>query len=167
MNSRTIAWKWQLRNNGRPIDEVQISIDGNAWRAPDNRESHDQTFGYAETHRLRVRSHTAAGWSDVAGPREATTVPEPKNPEIYNVRFNSADFISFGIRDFPGNTSWNIVFDHKGYGGVHNSCCNVNVGPGGNGYTWAGDYDVAAKGGQLVITMSRPGSPNVTKTVRR
>ena len=52
-NSRTIIWRWDLRTNGRAIDQVQIRIDGGSWRAPDNRESHSQSFGYSEEPRAR------------------------------------------------------------------------------------------------------------------
>jgi len=148
---------------------VQIrTFDGRGWRAPDNRQSHSQTFGYGETHQLEVRAHaTPTGWGPAAGPRGATTVPEPKNPEIYNVTFNSSNYIDFNIRDFPGNTSWTINFNHKGYSGSFTSSAKVNVGPAGNGYTWGGNYYVEAKGGELVITMTNPNHPAVTKTVRR
>ncbi|KGN40726.1 Ig-like domain-containing protein [Knoellia aerolata] len=167
VNGRTITWRWNLRTNGRPIDQVQISTDGGNWRAPDNRESHSQTFGYSEEHGLRVRAHSVDGWSGATTGVRATTVPEPKNPEIYNVRFSAANYIDFDIRDFPGNTSWTINFNHKGYSGSFTSASKVNVGPAGNGYTWGGNYFVEAKGGDLVITMSRAGSPDVTRTVRR
>ena len=65
---------------------------------------------------------------------------------------------------FGGVLAGNLA---SGYSGSFTSASAVNVGPAGNGYTWGGEYFVAAKGGQLVITMSRPGSPNVTKTVTR
>ena len=172
VNGRTITWRWDLRTNGRPIDQVQIrTFDGRGWRAPDNRESHSQTFGYSETHQLEVRAHaTPSGWSPAAGPRAATTVPEPKNPEIYNVRSNGSGIgggscasgcpkMDFDIRDFPGSTSWTITCQHSSPNASDfTSSSPVNVGPAGNGYTWAG-YCVFDKGlvGDARIVLSRGG----------
>ena len=169
VNGRTIVWRWDLRTNGRPIDNVQIKTDGGNWRQPDNRQSHSQTFGYSEGHNLRVRAHAeGTGWSAEVGPRGATTVPEPKNPEIYGVSF-SGNYIDFKIRDFPGGGGgWTINFNHKGYAGSFTSSSPVNVNGSGNGYSWGGNYFVAAKNpkGDLVITMTRGGA-EVRTTVKR
>ncbi|WP_229708772.1 Ig-like domain-containing protein [Knoellia flava] len=170
VSGRTITWTWNLRTNGRPIDQVQISVDGGSWRAPDARERHAQTFGYSETHGLRVRAHSEAGWSDPTAGERATTVPEPRNPEIYNVRSNGTGTgtgscaggcpkMDFDIRDFPGNTSWTVTCQHSSTAASDfTSSSPANVGPGGNGYTWGG-YCVFDKAlaGDARIVLSRGG----------
>lgn len=95
-------------------------------------------------------------------------MPEPKNPEIYGVSF-SGNYIDFKIRDFPGGGGgWTINFNHKGYAGSFTSSSPVNVNGSGNGYSWGGNYFVAAKNpkGDLVITMTRGGA-EVRTTVKR
>ena len=178
VNGRTITWRWNLRTNGRPIDQVQISTDGGNWRAPDNRESHSQTFGYSEEHGLRVRAHSVDGWSGATAGVRATTVPEPKNPEIYNVRSNGTGTgggsctggcpkMDFDIRDFPGNTSWTITCQHSSPNASDfTSVSPVNVGPAGNGYSWAG-YCVFDKGlvGNARIKLSRGGTTHFSPWV--
>jgi hypothetical protein len=180
VSGRTITWRWDLRTNGRAIDEVQIrTFDGRGWRTPDNRQSHSQTYGYSETHKLEVRAHaTPSGWSEVTGPREATTVPEPKNPEIYNVRANGTGTgtgscasgcpkMDFDIRDFPGSTSWTITCQHTSKNASDfTSTSPVNVGPAGNGYSWAG-YCVFDKAlvGDARIRLSRGGTTHYSPWV--
>ncbi|KGN31179.1 fibronectin-binding protein [Knoellia sinensis KCTC 19936] len=179
VSGRTITWRWDLRTNGRNVDQVQISTDGGPWRAPDNRQSHSQTFGYAEAHGLRVRAHaTPTGWSAPTAGERATTVPEPKNPEIYNVRANGTGTgggscvsgcpkMDFDIRDFPGNTSWTITCQHSSpNANDYTSGSTVNVGPAGNGYSWAG-YCVFDKGlaGNARIRLTRGGTTHFSPWV--
>lgn len=160
VSGRTITWTWNLRTNGRAISDVQIRTNGGSWRAPTGRERHVQEFAYSTTVRLEVRARTSATTWAVAGPRQATTVAEPKNPTIYSVRSNGTGIgegscstgcpkMDFDIRDFPGNTSWTITCFHEsarpeGF----TSSSKVNVAAGGNGYSWGGYcvFDKALEG---------------------
>lgn len=89
-NGRTITWTWTASNgNGRAIQRYEYSLDGGAWQNTQNR-SFSQTFGYSETHRLRVRAVSNA--QDPArqvsgiGADQATTVaaPQPQVSSVYN-----------------------------------------------------------------------------------
>ncbi|MFC7490604.1 MULTISPECIES: Ig-like domain-containing protein [unclassified Knoellia] len=158
VNGRTIVWRWDLRTNGRPIDNVQIrTFDGRGWRAPDNRQSHSQTFGYSETHKLEVRAHaTPTSWSDAAGPREARTIDEPFNPEITGSSEkrgcsgpSGQPCVQFSVSGFKPGT-YNVIFNHSSEPGNFDTATPLQVGPGGNG-TWDGYYYVRKYGTALNI----------------
>lgn len=60
VDGRTIRWSWTASNgNGRAIDRYQYNLDGNGWVNIDGR-SYSRTFGYSETHTLRVRAVSTA-----------------------------------------------------------------------------------------------------------
>jgi hypothetical protein len=60
IDGRTINWTWTASNgNGRAIDHYQYSLDGGAWQNTQSR-SFSRTFGYSETHTLRVRAVSTA-----------------------------------------------------------------------------------------------------------
>ncbi|EAP97994.1 fibronectin-related protein [Janibacter sp. HTCC2649] len=162
VSGRTITWRWDLRTNGRPIDDVQVSIDGGGWRAPDNRQSHAQTFDWSESHQLRVRAHaTPTGWSDPVGPRAATTEDQPR--KLTNVHTKAGcsgpsgqPCVAFSVTGFtPG--SYTVTFNHSSVGGNFTSATPLNVGGGGNG-SWNGEYYVNKYGTDLAITFNGPGA---------
>ena len=160
-SNQNITWRWNLRTNGRPIDQVQISIDGGGWRAPDNRESHTQSFGWSESHGLRVRAHSAAGWSDPSAGVRTSTEAQPRN--LTNVHAkpgcsgpSGQPCVAFSVTGFtPG--SYTVTFNHSSVGGNHVSSTPLNVGAGGNG-SWNGTYWVDKYGTDLAITFNGPGA---------
>ncbi|QGG93634.1 Ig-like domain-containing protein [Actinomarinicola tropica] len=89
-NGREITWTWTASNgNGRAVQRYEYSLDGGAWQNTQSR-SFSRTFGYSETHRLRVRAVSNA--DDPArqvsgiGAAQATTVAAPQ-PEVSS-RYN-------------------------------------------------------------------------------
>ena len=162
VNSRTITWRWNLRTNGRPIDQVQISVDGGGWRAPDARTSHAETFGYSESHGLRVRAHSVAGWSDPTAGVRATTGAMPVTHKIASTGAKSGcsgpagqPCFIFSVSGFdPG--SYVVTFNHSSVGGSHTTTTPLSVGSGGKG-SWNGEYWVNRYGTDLAITFNGPG----------
>ncbi len=67
-------WSWNLPENGRNIDQVQLdgAVNG-TFGGGKTSESIDRGPG---TYQLRVRAHSAAGWSPWTG-FQSVTVPEP------------------------------------------------------------------------------------------
>jgi hypothetical protein len=60
IDGRTITWTWTASNgNGRAIDRYQVSLDGGGWQDVGGR-SFSRTFGYSESHTLRVRAVSTA-----------------------------------------------------------------------------------------------------------
>lgn len=56
VSDRTIEWTWTASNgNGRSIVRYEYSLDGGAWQGTQAR-SFSRTFGYSESHTLRVRA---------------------------------------------------------------------------------------------------------------
>lgn len=162
-SGRTITWRWQLRNNGRPIDAVQVSVDGAGWKASDARESHAQTFGYSESHGLRVRSHTVAGWSSPTTGVRTTTGPKPVTHKISSTGAkrgcsgpSGQPCFIFSVTGFdPG--SYTVTFNHSSVGGSFTSSTKLSVGSGGRG-SWNGTYYVNRYGTDLAITFNGPGA---------
>lgn len=163
VNGRTITWRWNLTTNGRPIDQVQISTDGGGWRAPSSRTSHSQTFGYSETHGLRVRAHSIAGWSGATSGVRATTAPKPVTHKITRTWAKSGcsgpsgqPCFNFSVSGFdPG--SYTVTFNHSSVGGSFTSTTPLSVGSKGNG-SWTGTYYVNRYGTDLAITFNGPGA---------
>ena len=70
-----ITWTWGLPTNGRPIDKVEI--DGAANGAfGGSKTSHTITNQAPGTYKLRVRAHSAAGWSDWTA-FDSASIPQP------------------------------------------------------------------------------------------
>ncbi|MCM3778156.1 Ig-like domain-containing protein [Microbacterium hydrocarbonoxydans] len=66
---QSVRVSWDARNsdNGRPIDQVQISIDGGGWRNVSANGSETVGNGYEQTHSIKVRAHASeGGWSPEA-----------------------------------------------------------------------------------------------------
>ena len=114
------TWSWNLPENGRNIDQVQLdgAVNG-TFGGNKTSESIDRGPG---TYQLRVRAHSAAGWSGWTG-FQSVTVPNP-TPEVYDVRkgpnrvdpagVGSCTYspgcpeVDFSIRNFPPNTTWSV-----------------------------------------------------------
>ncbi len=76
------TWTWNLPENGRPIDQVQIrGADVGHLRRQQDRSTRSTT-GPGIATPSRCAAHSAAGWS--ARPPGRSTVPNPP-PEVFNV----------------------------------------------------------------------------------
>ena len=157
-------WDWNLPTNGRPIDQVQLdgAVNG-TFGGNKTSEVIDRGPG---TYQLRVRSHSAAGWSAWTG-FQSVTVPPPA-PRVYNVRkgpnrvdpggVGSCTYspgcpqVLFDISSFPGNQSFQVRCESARAGGFVSSSPLVTNGAG-NGYTWNGRCLFADGVGPVTITV--------------
>ncbi|CAN7258744.1 Ig-like domain-containing protein [Knoellia sp. LjRoot47] len=160
-SGQNITWRWNLRTNGRAIDDVQISIDGGGWRAPDNRESHTQKFGWSENHGLRVRAHSAAGWSDPTAGVRATTEDQPRRISSISKKPGCSGpggqpCVRFSVSGFTPGT-YDIVFNHTSEPGSFDTSTPLRVGADGTG-TWAGEFWCRQYGTTLNIRFKGPGA---------
>ena len=143
------TWSWNLPENGRNIDQVQLdgAVNG-TFGGNKTSESIDRGPG---TYQLRVRAHSAAGWSGWTG-FQSVTVPNP-TPEVYDVRkgpnrvdpagVGSCTYspgcpeVDFSIRNFPPNTTWSVDCQSAQAGGFV-SRSRLTVNGSGDGYSWVG-----------------------------
>ncbi|WP_110588103.1 Ig-like domain-containing protein [Microbacterium suaedae] len=82
--SITYSWAPPSNDNGRPIDAMQIRIDGGSWEEVSLRDSRTVGYGYEETGTIDARVHTEGGWSGIASARATTSkkpLPPPPPPE--------------------------------------------------------------------------------------
>ena len=149
-NGDTVTWTWNLPENGRNVDQVQLdgAVNG-TFGGNKTSESINRGPG---TYQLRVRAHSAAGWSGWTAFR-SVTVPNPP-PDVYNVRKSQQRYVDpggqgscsyspgcpevlFDIRDFPGGSVWSVECRSTNAGGFTSSS-RLTVAPGGNSYAWSG-----------------------------
>jgi hypothetical protein len=157
-------WDWNLPTNGRPIDQVELdgAVNG-TFGGNKTAEVIDRGPG---TYQLRVRAHSAAGWSGWTG-FQSVTVPPP-DPRVYNVRkgpnrvdpggVGSCTYspgcpeVDFDISDFPGNQSFQVRCQSARAGGFVSASPLITNGSG-NGYTWNGRCLFANGVGPVTITV--------------
>ncbi|QIM20701.1 fibronectin type III domain-containing protein [Phycicoccus sp. HDW14] len=91
-SGNTITWDWNLPENGRNITDVQVrgAVDG-TYGGNRTRVSFIGQDG--KTYQLEVRSKSAAGWSDWAGP-DRQSIPDP--PSIGGISKGATDKASCG-----------------------------------------------------------------------
>jgi hypothetical protein len=122
-NGNDATWSWNLPENGRNIDQVEV--DGPGGGTFGARTTHQVSGQPGQTYRVRVRSHSAAGWSAWTGFSDVA-IPNP-TPQIVNVRqgpkinvnngsatcaSNPCPRVDFDIRDFPvGGGGWTVITD--------------------------------------------------------
>lgn len=165
VSGRTITWRWNITNNGRPVN-VDVSVDGGPWKNPDGREVHSQTFNYSTTHGLRVRATTVTG-SEITGPVRATTVDAPR--ELTRVWEKAGcsgpsgqPCVAFSVAGFKPGT-YNVIFNHTSEAGRFDTGTNLRVGSDGRG-TWNGEYYVRKYGTTLNIRFIGPSGDFVLGT---
>ncbi|HMM94890.1 Ig-like domain-containing protein [Phycicoccus sp.] len=170
-------WDWNLPENGRPIDQVQLdgAVNG-TYGGNKTSQTIDRGPG---TYQLRVRAHSAAGWSSWTG-FQSVTVPAP-TPSVVNVHKgpNAVDpngigscrvspgcpKVLFDIKDFPGSTTWSVTVFTRGGAGSVNSGSPLNVNGGGNGYSWSGYVIVANGNGPVSVRLCRGGTCHTSNQV--
>jgi hypothetical protein len=162
------TWSWNLPENGRNIDQVELdgAVNG-TFGGNKTSETIDRGPG---TYQLRVRAHSAAGWSSWTG-FQSVTVPTP-TPDIVNVRkgpemtvpngygctTDPCPKVDFDIRDFPtGGGGWTVTV-FTGGGSVTSS---VQLFPTGSGssYSWGTTGIVVDHGnGPVSVRLCRNGT---------
>ncbi|WP_353951836.1 fibronectin type III domain-containing protein [Knoellia sp. S7-12] len=170
VNKRAVTWRWDLRENGRPIDRVQVSINDGPFVASDNRQSHTHNGEWSTNYNIRVRSHaTPTGWSEPSNRVGARTEDEPFNPQITDARAKSGcsgpsgqPCVKFSVSGFKPGT-YDVIFNHSSEPGNFNTTTPLNVGGNGNG-TWDGYYFVRKHGTALNIRFIGPGGNFVLST---
>ncbi|MGG5258995.1 Ig-like domain-containing protein [Phycicoccus avicenniae] len=136
------TWSWNLPENGRPIDQVEIrGADRGTFGG--NKTQHTVNTGPG-SHTLEVRAHSDAGWSGWAS--ATVNVPNP-TPEVYNVRkgpgysppnavgscaSSPCPRVYFDVRNFPGGSRWSVSVVSRSAGTVDSSV-TFTVSPDGTG----------------------------------
>jgi hypothetical protein len=160
------TWSWNLPENGRPIDQVQIrGADSGTFGG--NKTQHTVNTGPG-SHTLEVRAHSAAGWSGWAS--RTVNVPNPQ-PAISNVHkgnryvppngvgscaTNPCPSVRFDISNFAPNSSWRVTAFYRA--GSVSSSVPLVVNGSGNGYTWNTQGLVVADGnGPLFVRLCPSG----------
>jgi hypothetical protein len=79
-NNKTITFTWGGGgNNGRPISQYQVCLDGNCTQQGAGSLSHD--YGYAETHTISVRAIDSVG--QITDPVSASArTADPPSPSV-------------------------------------------------------------------------------------
>lgn len=114
VSGQTINWTWSASNaNGRTIVRYERSLDGGPWVNNGTSRSYSQSFGYAETHTLRVRAISdgtdGARNTSNAGQASGRTV-DPPQPRI-TLRRGAAETSTEGywydvsLEQFPPSSS--------------------------------------------------------------
>ena len=162
-------WSWNLPENGRNVDQVQLDGDvTGTYGGNKTSQSIDRGPG---TYRLRVRSHSAAGWSGWTG-YQSVTVPRP-NPTVTNVHkgarirvpngsgscaVSTCPKVLFDINDFPvGGGGWTVTVIYRG--GSFSSSVPLYPTGSGNSYSWGSSGMVVADGNAPVsVRLCRGGT---------
>jgi hypothetical protein len=173
------TWSWNLPENGRNIDQVQLDGDVNGTFGG-NKTSHAIDRGPG-TYRLRVRAHSAAGWSGYTA-FESVTVPNP-TPQVYNVHkgpgyrppngsgtcaVQACPRVNFDVRDFPsGGGGWTVGVYKSNGAEIYTSSVQFfpsadgsgTTGETGNTSNWRSTGIVVADGnGPLYVRLCRGGT---------
>ena len=178
----TVTWRWNNRTDGRDIATVQISVNGGSWQSyGGSKQSHSINGQKGNTYGLRVRTIAnrrsgdagSPNWwtSPITGPAKAT-IPEP-TPSVVGVSkgpSRQADngtgdcavrpcpTVKFGVRDFPGNTSWTLTVLTNGGSGSYTSSQKVRINSSGDGYSWSGYVVVDNGNGPVAVRLCRNGT---------
>ena len=164
------------------IATVQISVNGGSWQSyGGSKQSHSINGQKGNTYGLRVRTIAnrrsgdagSPNWwtSPITGPAKAT-IPEP-TPSVVGVSkgpSRQADngtgdcavrpcpTVKFGVRDFPGNTSWTLTVLTNGGSGSYTSSQKVRINSSGDGYSWSGYVVVDNGNGPVAVRLCRNGT---------
>jgi len=125
VSGQTINWTWSASNgNGRTIVRYERSLDGGPWVSNGTSLSYSQTFGYAETHTLRVRAISdgtdPTRSTSTAGQASGRTV-DPPQPRITLRRGGSA----------PSGYWYDVSLENFPPGSRVDLYCHDSVDPGG------------------------------------
>lgn len=131
VDGRTISWTWTASNgNGRAIDRYEYSLDGGGWQSTQGR-SFSRTFGYSESHTLRVRAVStaqdpdrrisgidAAGGTTVAEPRPVVEAFRTGTTECDTAPGSSCTTYNSRGRNLPPNSAVTVYCQFSNAGGA-------------------------------------------------
>ncbi|WP_232304655.1 Ig-like domain-containing protein [Microbacterium sp. XT11] len=108
--------------NGRPIEEVQVRLDGGSWQNLGLSGSRNVGNGYDQTHTIEVRARDSAGqWSNVVS-ASARTDSKPQ-PDAW---VTGGSYVS-GCTNVGGGTCRKFVLNTSNFaGGSYNIECTVD-----------------------------------------
>lgn len=122
-SGRDITFSWGApAPNGRPIQQVQIRIDGGGWQNVANNGSRTNTYAYSTTHRIDVRAYDSEGQVSPIASAQATTVDEPravartgKGSKVVRADCSSAScaYLTLTVENFPAG-SYNLSCEREG-----------------------------------------------------
>ncbi len=134
-----ITWNWGLPTNGRPIDQVQLDGDANGTFGG-NKDSHTITNKAPGTYKLRVRAHSAAGWSDWTA-FDSAAIPQP-SPKVTvhkgtscgtkpcvgtgSCSTSSCAWVAVRTADFGGSVTCSFKADGKSVSGWRSGSWGAN-----------------------------------------
>ncbi|QKJ18189.1 Ig-like domain-containing protein [Microbacterium hominis] len=124
----SITYEWGApAENGRAITQVQIRIDGGSWEDVAKNGTRTRSYGYSETHTIRVRAFDSAGQVSSVAQDSATTVapPQPVARAGKGARTNSSTctssqcaYLTLTTENFPAG-SYRVYCNATGpYGGT-------------------------------------------------
>ncbi len=162
------TWSWNLPENGRTIDQVELdgAVSG-TFGGNKTSESIDRGPG---TYQLRVRAHSVAGWSGWTG-FQSVTVPPP-DPQVINVHpgtyrvdpngYGSCTYspgcpeIDFEIRDFPTGQNYTVQCISATAGDRTSGSTLRTTGP--SSYSWVGRCLFARGVGPVTVQLKQGGT---------
>ncbi|QIM22414.1 fibronectin type III domain-containing protein [Phycicoccus sp. HDW14] len=179
-NGNDADWSWNLPENGRPIDQVEVDGDGGGTFGG-GRTTHHVNGSPGGSYTIRVRSHSAAGWSGWTN-RITVTIPVP-DPEVYNVHkgpgyippngvgscaSSPCPRVNFDVRNFPaGGGGWTVGVYKSNGSELYTSSVQFfpssdgtgTTGETGNTANWRSTGIVIANGnGPLYVRLCRGGT---------
>ncbi len=143
--STQVRLKWNANgsDNGRPIENVQISIDGGGWQNVSKTGSTDVGNGHSQTHSIRARAQDSTGaWSDPSGTASATSSPPPQ-PRAWVTRGTAGNW--------PGQctdgTCAKFVINTSNFpAGRYQVWCNSNAPLAGPKFAGGSSWNIPANG---------------------
>ncbi|UJP09190.1 Ig-like domain-containing protein [Microbacterium sp. KUDC0406] len=74
-NGQSITFSWHDNGTNGAAITTQINVDGNGWKNASNNGSTTVGNGYSQNHKISVRTHNKAGYSDPASKSASTSAP--------------------------------------------------------------------------------------------
>jgi large repetitive protein len=93
-NGQSVTLGWAPpASNGRPIDRLEISVDGGGWEnVGPNAGNRSVGNGYSQTHSIRVKAFDTAGQVSAGdGPYADARTADPPPPSQWTVKVDNAD----------------------------------------------------------------------------
>jgi hypothetical protein len=109
--STTLTWNWSpltaAQANGRDIARYQVSLDGGGWQDDEGTTSWSRSFGYSDSHSLRVRAVNTAGQiGAVSNTVSLSTPPPPPPPVAGTLTVSDAYLYGTWTRDGTYSGTW-------------------------------------------------------------
>lgn len=109
-SNRTITWNWgAVSGNGRTVVRYETRLDSGGWQNNGTSRTYSRSFGYAETHTLRVRAVTDASDSARRTSGEGSASARTVDPPLPTYTDTVSDAFEGGTceQNSTGGGSWN------------------------------------------------------------